>query len=226
MDVERAKERAGAAAAERVPDGAVVGLGTGSTAACAIRALGARIADGLDVAGVPTSEGARGVARAAGVPIADRDATINVAIDGADAVAADGRVCLKGGGGAHVREKVVATAADRFHVVVDARKPVGDAIDAPVPVAAFPTDRAAVERAIRTAGGEPTLRDAERKDGPVITDDGCIVLDCDFGPITDPAALDQQLDEIPGVVGHGLFVDLADRVFVGDEDGVTVTEPA
>jgi ribose 5-phosphate isomerase A len=228
MDVDRAKERAGRAAAERVPDGAVVGLGTGSTAACAIRALGERVADGLDVTGVPTSEGARDVAREAGVPIADRDAPVDVAIDGADAVAEDGRVLLKGGGAAHVREKVVAAGADRFHVVVDARKPVadGDPVAAPVPVAAFPADRAAVERAVRDAGGEPVLRDAERKDGPVITDDGCVVLDCDFGPIADPAALGRHLDAIPGVVGHGLFVDLADRVFVGDGDGVTVTEPA
>jgi len=228
MDVERAKERAGRAAADRVSDGDVVGLGTGSTAACAIRALGERIADGLDATGVPTSEGARAVARDAGVPIADHDATIDVAVDGADAVADDGRVLLKGGGAAHVREKVVAAAADRFHVVVDARKPVGpgERIADPVPVAAFPDDRAAVERAVREAGGEPALREAERKDGPVITDDRCVVLDCDFGPIDEPAALDNQLHAIPGVVGHGLFVGLADRVFVGDADGVTVIDPA
>jgi ribose 5-phosphate isomerase A len=221
MDVAAATDRAGESAADRVADGETVGLGTGSTAARAIRALGRRVDAGLDVRGVPTSHGTRAVAREAGVPLTDLDTPIDRAIDGADAVTDDGRVLVKGGGAAHVRERVVAADADHFHVVVDVRKPV-DRLDDPVPVAALPDARPAVERALRGLGGDPALRTAERKDGPVVTDDGALVIDCDFGRIDDPDRLAARLDAVPGTLGHGLFVDLADTLHVGDDDGVTV----
>ncbi|MFB6157767.1 MAG: ribose-5-phosphate isomerase RpiA [Haloferacaceae archaeon] len=221
-----AKRRAGESAAEIPTDGDVVGLGTGSTAAHAIRALGRRVDAGLDVRGVPTSYQARERAREAGVPLTDLDAVerLDVAMDGADRVAGDGAALVKGGGAAHAREKVVDAAADRFIVVVDPTKLSGS-LDVPVPVEVLPDARATVARRIRDAGGEPSLRAAERKDGPVVTDNGNLVLDCDFGTVDDPDALAARLSGVPGVVEHGLFVGLADEVHVGREDGVTVRTP-
>ena len=216
------KRRAAESAVAAVEDGTVVGLGTGSTAAAAIRALGRRVADGLDVRGVPTSHAARRVARDAGVPLTTlADATPDVAIDGADQVA-DGDL-LKGGGAAHTREKVVDTAADRFLVVVDASKRV-DVLDAPVPLEVLADAAPVVEDRVGDLGGTPELRAAERKDGPVVTDNGNLVVDADLGRIDDPQALASTLSALPGVVEHGLFVGVADAIHVGTDDGVEVSE--
>ncbi|MFB6301825.1 MAG: ribose-5-phosphate isomerase RpiA [Haloferacaceae archaeon] len=221
-----AKRRAGESAADLATDGDLVGLGTGSTAAHAIRALGRRVDAGLDVRGVATSYQARERARDAGVPLAALDAveTVDLAIDGADQVAGDGAALVKGGGAAHAREKVVDAAAERFVVVVDPTKLV-DALDSPVPVEVLPDARGTVVRRLRDAGGDPTLRRAERKDGPVVTDNGNLVLDADFGTIADPGDLDARLDGVPGVVEHGLFVGLADEVHVGRDGGASVKKP-
>ena len=224
-----AKRRAGESAARTVADGDVVGLGTGSTAAHAIRALGDRVDAGLDIRGVATSFASRDLAVERGIPLLDLgEATgpgtvgIDVAIDGADRVAAGD--LLKGGGAAHAREKLVDASADRFVVVVDPSKET-DALDRPVPLEVIADGRGVVAEAVRAAGGEPTLRRAERKDGPVVTDNGNLVIDADFGTIADPASLAATLAGTPGVVEHGLFVGLADEVRVGTEDGVRVTEP-
>lgn len=221
-----AKRRAGESAADLATDGDLVGLGTGSTAAHAIRALGRRVDAGLDVRGVATSYQARERGREAGVPLAALDGvgSLDLAIDGADQVADGGAALVKGGGAAHAREKVVAAAADRFVVVVDPTK-LADPLDHPVPVEVLPDARASVARRLREAGGEPTLRDAERKDGPVVTDNGNLVVDCAFGPLDDPAERAAWLDGVPGVVEHGLFVGVADEVRVGRADGVTVERP-
>jgi ribose 5-phosphate isomerase A len=220
---EAAKRQAGESAAAAVDDGAVVGLGTGSTAAHAIRELGRRVDAGLDVCGIPTSYQARECAREAGIALTTLDeATPDVAIDGADQVAGDD--LLKGGGAAHTREKVVDAAADRLLVVVDPTKTV-DVIDGPVPVAVLPAARQPVATAVRDQGGEATLREARHKDGPVVTDHGNLVLDCTFGTVTDPGALAGTLSAVPGVVEHGLFVGLADEVHVGDADGATIRTP-
>jgi len=217
---ETAKRRAGESAAAAVEDGMVVGIGTGSTAAYAIQKLGERADAGLDIEGIPTSFQARGRAREAGLPLTSlEEATPDVAIDGADQVA-DGDL-VKGGGAAHAREKVVDTAADRFLVVVDPTKEVAT-LDAPVPVEVLPDARPTVAAAVRERGGEPTLREARRKDGPVVTDNGNLVLDCDFGAVSDPGALARVLSGVPGVVEHGLFVGVADEVHVGTDDGVAV----
>jgi ribose 5-phosphate isomerase A len=238
MNVERAKRRAGEAAAETVTDGSVVGLGTGSTAAHAIRALGERVAGGLDVRGVPTSLGTRALAREAGVPLASLSdvESVDVAIDGADQVlgGADGTpgdVLVKGGGGAHLREKVVASSADSFLVVVDERK-LTEAIDHPIPLEVLPAARSTVARRVSDLGGEPSLRRAERKDGPVVTDNGNLLIDADFGPIAgsgsgstdDPVTLAGDLAGIPGLLEHGLFVDLAETIYVGTATDVDVLE--
>lgn len=216
-----AKRRAGRSAAEAVEDGQVVGLGTGSTAAHAIRAIGDAVADGLDVRGVPTSFQSRQLAIEAGIPLVELDEIdgVDLAIDGADQVA-DGQL-IKGGGAAHAREKIVDAAADRLLVVVDPGK-LADRLDRSVPVEVLPAARPVVEDRIAALGGDPTLRSAERKDGPVVTDNGNVVLDCEFGPIDAPAELAAELSGVPGVVEHGLFVDLADEVHVGREDGVDV----
>jgi ribose 5-phosphate isomerase A len=217
---EEAKRRAGESAASEVEDGMVVGLGTGSTAAHAIRVLGRRVDAGLDVAGIPTSYQARALASEAGVPLTSLDqATPDLAIDGADQVA--GGDLLKGGGGAHVREKIVDTAADRLLVVADPTKEV-ETLDAPVPVAVVPEARTTVADAVRAQGGEPTLRAAAHKDGPVVTDDGNLVVDCEFGPVPDPGDRAHALATLPGVVDHGLFVGVADEIHVGTGSGVTV----
>jgi ribose 5-phosphate isomerase A len=239
------KRRAGHSAAERVDDGMVVGLGTGSTAAHAIRALGERVDAGLDVVGVPTSFASRELAREVGVPLADLDAVdgVDVAIDGADQVVgvdpedetggadtgdetgAVSSVLVKGGGAAHAREKLVDAAADDFHVVADPSK-LASTVSVPVPVEVLPAARTVVADAVRDRGGDPELRRADRKDGPVVTDNGNLVLDCTFDAVDDPAALATALSTTPGVVEHGLFLDLADAVHVGTDDGVDVHDVA
>jgi ribose 5-phosphate isomerase A len=241
-----AKRRAGESAAAAVSDGDVVGLGTGSTAAHAIRRLGDRVDGGLAVRGVPTSFASRELAADCGIPCLDLPEAlgpdgpgIDVAIDGADQVATGGEepdagtggtddpvpggALIKGGGAAHAREKLVDAAADRFLVVADPSKE-SPRLDRSVPVEVLPAARTAVAATVREAGGEPTLRRAERKDGPVVTDNGNLVLDCAFGAIDDPAALATTLSKAPGAVEHGLFVGLADAVHVGTEAGVRVTE--
>jgi ribose 5-phosphate isomerase A len=219
---EAEKRRAGESAADLVADGMTVGLGTGSTAAHAIRAVGRAVDEGLDVRGVATSHASRDLAREVGIPLVGLDAVerVDLAIDGADQVS-DRLALIKGGGAAHAREKVVAAAAERFVVVVDPSKE-SPTLDRAVPVEILPAARATVSGAIRDRGGEPTLRAADRKDGPVVTDNGNHVLDCAFGDIEDPASLAADLAVVPGVVAHGLFVDMADEVHVGHGDGVTV----
>jgi len=211
---DEAKRAAGESAAEAVEDG---------MAAHAIRAIGRRVDAGLDVVGVPTSFQARQLAREVGIPLADLDAVdLDLAIDGADEVA-DGDL-VKGGGAAHAREKVVDAAADRFLVVADPTK-TADRLSHPVPVEVLPAARTTVAAAVETLAGDPDLRRAERKDGPVVTDNGNLVLDCAFGGIDAPAELARDLADTPGVVAHGLFVGMADEVHVGSDDGVTVRQP-
>ncbi len=218
-----AKQRAGEAAAEEVTDGMVVGLGTGSTTAYAIKALGERVDSGLDVAGVPTSFGARQLAIDQGIDLVGLDEVdrIDLAIDGADQFVVETGDCIKGGGAAHTREKIVAAAADDFAVVVDETK-LADELEYPVALEVIPAAQPGVETAVETAGGTPRLRQAANKDGPVVTDNGNLVIDCAFGPITDPKTVALELVEIPGVVEHGLFVGRTTTAYVGTEDGLNV----
>jgi ribose 5-phosphate isomerase A len=212
-----AKRRAGIAAAAMVRDGDVVGLGTGSTAAHAIIELGRRIRDdGIAIVGIPTSFSAAMLARAHGVPVRTLDDVegIDIAIDGADEVDPLKNL-IKGGGAAHTREKVIATAAKRFVVVVDDSKLVSRLGErAPVPVEVIPMALAPVLRSLCAIGGSPELRMGVRKDGPVVSDEGNLIVDVRFERIDDPASLEARLNAIPGILENGLFVDLASLVLV------------
>jgi ribose 5-phosphate isomerase A len=220
-----AKRIVGRAAADLVEDGMRLGLGTGSTTARALEAIGRRITDeGLQVVGVPTSFAAERLAREHGIPLTTLDEVdaLDLALDGADEVAEkDGSFLLiKGRGGAHTREKVVAAAAERFVVLIDPSKEVerlGSAM--PVPVEVLPFAVAPVTRAIRSLDGEPELRMAQKKDGPLVTDQGFWILDTRFDAIENAAGLDAALHAIPGVLDHGLFLGLATDVLVGEPDG-------
>lgn len=220
---ETAKNRAGTKAAEFVDDGMVVGLGTGSTAAYAIRELGQAVDDGLDIHGIPTSFQAREEAKRAGIPLCSLGDTdqVDIAIDGADQVA--GMDLIKGGGAAHAREKIVSSIARTMVVVVDESK-LAASLERPVPVEIIPAARGAVTRGVREVGGDADvqLRESPGKDGPVVTDNGNLIMDCDFGELTTPSSLAKSLSQIPGIVEHGLFIDVADTILVGNESGVDV----
>jgi ribose 5-phosphate isomerase A len=218
--VTQAKQAVGQQAAQLVQSGMVVGLGTGSTAAFMIQALGERIRRGelQQVRGIPTSFQAMVLARQAGIPLTTLDevAGVDLAIDGADEVDPQKNL-IKGGGAAHTREKIVASWAQELVVVVDGSKLVerlGSKF--PVPVEVLPMAVVPVMRALERLGGRPELRMAVKKDGPVITDQGNMVVDVTFAAIPDPAGLEARINHIPGVLENGLFVGLAGRVLVGE----------
>lgn len=221
---EAAKRKAGENAAEAVSSGMVVGLGTGSTAAHAIRALGRAVDDGVDIVGIPTSFGSRELAIECGIPLRGLDEVdgIDLAIDGADQLLVDTGSCIKGGGAAHSREKLIASVAEELHLVVDETKTTAR-LDHPIPLEVLPDAHTAVSDAVETFGGEATLRRATNKDGPVVTDNGNLVCDVAFGAIENPAELATELSSLPGVVEHGLFVAMATAVSVGSEVGVETT---
>ncbi|MBC7822374.1 MAG: ribose-5-phosphate isomerase RpiA [Candidatus Parcubacteria bacterium] len=214
------KQQVGAAAAARVQSGSIVGLGTGSTTAYAIQALGDRLKSGdlKDIKGVPTSFQAIVLARQNNIPLVTLDEIdhIDVAIDGADEVDPHKNL-IKGGGAAHTQEKIVDSLATLFIVVVDSGKLVehlGSTFLLPVEV--IPMAVTPVMRAIAKLGGKPELRMGIRKAGPVVTDQGNLVVDVKFDRIDNPADLEKTLNNIPGVLENGLFVGLTDVVLVGE----------
>lgn len=221
------KQQVGKAAADRVQSGSIVGLGTGSTTAYAIQYLGERLKSGdlKDIKGVPTSFQASVLAKEYGIPLTSLDEIdrMDVAIDGADEVDPNKNL-IKGGGAAHTREKIVDCLADQFIVVVDGSKLV-DRLGSTflLPVEVLPMAMTPVMRAIEKLGGQPTLRMGVKKAGPVITDQGNMVIDVKFDAIDNPAELEKTLNNIPGVLENGLFVGVADLILVGEiEDGKPV----
>lgn len=214
---EKEKQAASHEAASLVKEGMIVGLGTGSTAAYMIKELGRRVAAGLHILGVPTSYQAQYLALECGIPLTtlDEHPRIDIAIDGADQVA--GLNALKGGGGAHTREKIVARSAEKFVVIIDENKVV-HRLDRPVPLEVLPYARRLVEREVEELGGKPVLRLSEKKAGPVITDNGNLLIDADFGPISDPEALDIALSRCEGIIEHGIFTGI-DTICIGKKDG-------
>lgn len=217
-----AKKAAGEAAAALVEDGHRVGLGTGSTTAFALVALGRRVREeGLRIVGTPTSFAAERLARKHGVPLATLDEldALDVAFDGADEVDPDFAL-IKGRGAAHTREKVIAALAERFVVLIDPSKLVERlGTRMPVPVEVLPMAATPVTRALARLGAQPELRMGRRKDGPVVSDQGFWIVDAYFDGIDDPAALDRAILAIPGVLDHGLFIDMATDVLVGEPGG-------
>jgi ribose 5-phosphate isomerase A len=207
----REKEAAGRAAAQLVRDGDIVGLGTGSTAYFAVVALGERVKAGLKIVGIPTSVKTAGLAKQLGIPLTtlDEHPEIDITIDGADEI--DPRLNLiKGGGGALLREKVIAFASKKMVVVADSRKPVSALGKFPLPVEIV--DFAAL-------GATTNLR-INTYGQPFVTDNGNHILDCSFGKIADPAALSLALSDTPGIVEHGLFIGIAKLALVGRGDRV------
>jgi len=208
------KREAGYRAAELVQPGMVIGLGTGSTVFFAMERLKERIAAGLKIQGVPTSLQAAMRAREYGIPLTSLDEypEPDLAIDGADQVDPKFRL-IKGRGAAHTREKCVADAAKQFIVVIDESK-LTKHLDAPVPVEVIPFAATPVVARLKFMGGLPVIRQGVKKDGPVITDNGNIIIDCSFGRIDTPEKLEQDLCRIPGIVENGLFTQFTKKTLV------------
>jgi ribose 5-phosphate isomerase A len=224
-DADLAKRAAAARALELVEPGMRLGLGSGSTAAWFVRLLAERIAGGLDVRSVATSSGTTRLAAELGVPLEPLEALgrIDLTVDGADEFDPD-LTLIKGGGAALLQEKIVASASARLVIVTDVAKRVAKlgAFPLPVEVVRFgwPVTRAAIEALLTTAdvdGRRVSLREADG--APLVTDEGHYVLDLHLGRIGDPSALAAGLVAIPGVVEHGLFVGMAERVLIGHPDG-------
>jgi len=224
VDREKLKQQAALRAVEFVEDGMTVGLGTGSTAYFVVEGLGARVAKGLKIVGIPTSERTATQARSLDIPLATfaEHPRIDLTIDGADEVERGSLNLIKGLGGALLREKIVAAASRRLIIVVDQEKLVdqlGDHTPVPVEVVQFGWQAAAA--ALSKLGAEPVLRHAH-EDHPFITDGGNYTLDCRFPPITDAKELERQIISIVGVVDCGLFINRASAVIVAATDGIHV----
>lgn len=208
-----------------------LGLGTGSTAAKFVDCLGRAVKAGLEVICVPTSEATHAQAAALGIPLSTLDESpfLDLTVDGADEIDAGLRL-IKGGGGALLREKIVATASERMIVIADASKRVEmlGAYPLPVEVVRFGlvATRNMIEMLAADAGcrGEITLR-LVKGGQPFVSDGGNYIYDCAFGRIEDPESLDEALKFIPGVVENGLFLGIADAAVIAGPDGVTVLEP-
>jgi ribose 5-phosphate isomerase A len=220
------RRRAAEAALGEVRPGMKLGLGSGRTAEQFVKLLGAKVREGLDVAGVPTSERTAKLAEAEGVPLTtlEVDPILDLAVDGADEIDPELRL-IKGGGGALLREKIVAAAARRMLVAADAGKLVEILGAFPLPIEVLPfghgATRVAIERAAEQLGlsGEIKLRpDAGGR--PYLTDGGHYIFDASFGRIPDPNALAHSLDAIPGIMEHGLFIGLASAAIIGRPGGV------
>ncbi len=214
------KQEVGRAAAAMVESNTIVGLGTGSTTAYAIQFIGERLAAGEieNIVGIPTSFQAEVLSKQYGIPLTSLDAVdhIDLAIDGADEVDPNKNL-IKGGGAAHTREKVVDALANKFVVVVDSGKMV-DSLGSTflLPVEVIPMAITPVMRQLEALGGKPELRMGVKKAGPVVTDEGNLVVDLKFEAIKDPAALEIAINNIPGVLENGLFVGVADTILVGE----------
>ncbi len=229
-EIERYKRQAAERAMAEVRPGMRLGLGTGSTARHFVDLLGEAVGRGLDVLGVPTSEATRRQAEGVGIALTTLDdcPELDLVIDGADEV--DGALRLiKGGGGALLREKIVAASAKRMVVIADSSKRVERLGAFPLPVEVVPFGLASTRKRL-TEGctalgltGAIALR--RTGDGVFVTDGGHYILDCAFGAIADPVTLAARLGELPGVVDHGLFLGLASTAVIAGPDGVEVLNP-
>jgi ribose 5-phosphate isomerase A len=218
------KRAAAEAAADHLESGMIVGLGTGSTATLAVGAIGRRVAQGLRIIGIPTSEATAQLAKSLGIPVSTlgEHSHIDVTIDGADEVELGTLNLIKGHGGALLREKIVASASARLVIVVDESKLVDRlAVRYPIPVEVVPFGWQATAKRLRELSADPLLRrgpDAQ----PFITDGGHYILDCSFTGIASATELERELDSVVGLVEHGLFLGMTSEVIVGGAQGVRV----
>ena len=232
LKTEDLKERAARAALDLVEDGMQLGLGTGSTAARFVKAVGERVAQGLRVLCVPSSEITRVQAEGLGIPLTTLDETprLDLTVDGADEIDHQLRL-IKGGGGALLREKIVATASDRMVVIADDSKLVARLGTYPLPVEVVRFGLLATMSLIEAIAvetgchGEIKLRSGTG-DAPFVTDQGNLIVDCAFGAIPEPEVLAFALKRIPGVVEHGLFLGIVDLAIVAGSDGVKMLRRA
>lgn len=225
------KKNAAAAAMDYIDDGMTLGLGTGSTAKYFVEMLADEVADGLVVRGVPTSEQTRRLAESLGVPLVDVEQVdrIQVTVDGADEVDGEAQL-IKGGGAALLREKIIANGSDLMVVIADPSKQVESLGQFPLPVEVTPFGYTLTAKkiydALCAAGVlRPRIKvRADNAHNPIVTDDGNHILDCQCGLIPDVPQAAARLANVPGVVEHGLFVDMARVVIIGAEDGATLFE--
>ena len=216
MNKEKEKENAALAAVAFIEDHMVVGLGTGSTAYYAITAIAERIKKGLQIKAVPTSEQTATIALSLGIPLTDINAVdmIDVTIDGADEFTKE-KYMIKGGGGALLREKIVAAKTKKEIIIADASKLVDHLGKFKLPIEVIPFARGYVMEELRKLQLKAEVR-------PFITDEGNNIIDVAFGKIEDPVALSAELNQITGVVTHGLFINLAFNILMGEGDQVRV----
>lgn len=230
MSADAWKRAAAEKALEYVEPGMKLGLGTGSTAAHFVDLLGQKVKEGLDVVGVPTSEATKLQAEGLGIRLATLDEIpfLDLTVDGADELDHNLRL-IKGGGGALLREKIVATASERMLVVADFSKRVETLGSFPLPVEVVKFGLRAtlhlMEVLSADAGCDGEMAVRTLSDGaPFVSDNGNFIVDCSFGRIDDPEALDEALKFVPGVVEHGLFLGIADHAIVSGPDGVSVLD--
>lgn len=226
MDASVFKQRAAEQALAFVSDGQVVGLGTGSTAEHAIRGIARRMREGLRITGVPTSIASERLARELGIPLLrlDEVESVDVTIDGADEVDPNFDL-IKGAGGAHTREKLVACATRLQVIVVDSSKLVARlGLAFPLPVEVLPFGYRLAQHGLESLGAVASPR--MRSNGPFVTDNGNYLLDCRFTSIDQPALLEAAIKRLPAVIDSGLFVGLTGVLVVAGPDGVQVTEVA
>ena len=205
---------------ELVEPGNIVGLGSGSTATFALRFLAERVRAGLKITGVPTSLQIKNLAEQLGIPLTtlEQDPVIDIDIDGADEI--DPQLNLiKGGGGAFLREKVIASVSRRFIVIADSAKQVVRLGKFPLPVEVIPFAESLIRPRIEALGAQVKLRQYAYGN-PYVTDEGHHILDCTFGEIADPPSLAQRLRAIPGIVEHGLFIGMAEQALIGKNGDV------
>ncbi len=220
-DLEREKQLAAKAAVKFISDNQIIGLGTGSTAIYAVKAIGEMVKNGLKILAVPTSPQTQEIAELLHIPLVDINSidSIDITIDGADEFNED-LILVKGGGGALLREKIVASMTKEVIIIADSSKKVDTIGKFKLPIEVIPFAANYVLRQIELINGPGKIRSFSGK--PFLTEQGNYIIDADFGLISDPVVLSGRLNEMEGIVEHGLFINLASKVIMGSNDSVLI----